>query len=823
MESKFYTSIDRIGNRILVREIIDGVERRKEVQYEPKLFVKSNKKGPYVSLYEDNVKEVDFESIGSANDFIKKYNGMDGFEVFGQQNWILQYLFYYDLKNPVFSDVSVSSIDIETRVPESGFPNPIDTTAEITLITILTKNGAVTFGSKPYTGTDTDYRYCVDEETLLKSFLNYWSENTPAILTGWNINKFDISYIVNRTLKILGQEWVNKLSPWRKVNIRVGDSGKDIFVDILGVQILDYLELMKKYTYGGRSSWALGSVAQEELGTTKLDHSEFKSFNEFQDKDWDKFVRYNIIDAKLVLQLDNKLKLIDLAMTIAYEAKINYQDVYSPVKTWDAILHNRLLERNIVIPQRKSGVSGMERSIAGGFVKAPKPGFYKNCSTIDATSLYPSIMMMLNLSPETFVDKIDFDYQQYVSGLKPDHSGYSMAANGVRYRKDKLGIIPETVKHFFDSRKVAKKEMLTLEQEYEKTHDESLVPKIAALDNKQMAYKILANALFGAMANAGFRFASNDIAESITLTGQMFLKSIDAKLPKLISEKFDIPLKPYVIYTDTDSVFLHLDEILNKYAPKNISMKQRIKFLEKLTSEKIQPLVKDICDSIETDLNVYEKKISFKLEKAAESIILVAAKKYAAKVHSSEGVTFDKPKLMVTGLEMVRSSTPHWVREKLEETMNLVFDKNESELQDFILKVKNEFMKLSPEDVARPTGVNGLEERMGSGSLYPKGTPIHVRAAILYNHLIDKMKLQAIYPKIGEGDKMRYIYLKVPNTIHENVIGWPAEEKMLEEFNLKRFIDWDTQFDKTYLAAIEIVLNAIGWSATKVDNLDEFF
>lgn len=821
-KNNFYLSVDRIGNRILVREIVDGVERRKEVVYEPTLFVKSREVGKYTSLYGENVKEVHFEDISSASDFVKKHKDVGGFEVFGQLNWVLQYLFYYPLNKPNFSQVTVSSLDIETRVPESGFPKPKDAPAEITLITLANRDKTITFGSKPYNAKGSEYHYCGDEKDLLKKFLTYWSHNTPAILTGWNINGFDVPYIVNRVVKVLGAEWANKLSPWRKVSVREGDDEDTIFVDITGVQILDYLELMKKYTYGGRASWALGAIAQEELGTTKLDHSEFKSFNEFQDKDWDKFVRYNIIDSQLVLHLDEKMKLLDLAMTIAYEAKINYQDVYSPVKTWDAILHNRLLERDIVVPQRKSG-NTHDRVIAGGYVKKPTPGMYLNGVTIDATSLYPSIMMMLNLSPETFVDKLDYSYDVYSSGRMPEHGDYSMAANGVRYSKEKLGIIPETIKHFFDSRKVAKKEMLRLEQEYEKTHDESLKPTIAALDNKQMAFKILSNALFGAMANVGFRFASNDIAESITLTGQMFLRQIEEKLPIRMSKEFSLPNNRYVIYADTDSVFIHLDALVNKVAPKDIPIDKKIKLLEKITTDKIQPIVKDICDKIESDFNVYEKKISFKLEKAADKIIMVAPKKYAARVYSSEGVTFDKAKLMVTGLEMVRSSTPQWVRGKLEDTMNQIFEKDEAYIQKLISETKQEFLKLTPEEVARPTGVKGLNKRSGGATLYPLGTPIHVRAAILYNHMVDKNQLQALYPKIGEGDKMKYVYLKLPNPIHENVIGWPVEEKLLSEFKLHRFIDWERQFEATYLAAIKIVLDAIGWSPEKVNNLDDFF
>lgn len=824
--SKFYISVDNVGDRFFIREIENGIEKKKEFVYEPFLYLKCKSEDKEVdSLYGDPAKKIDFDSISSARDFLSRYKDTEGIEIYGQQNWVLQYLYTYQLKNVDFSLVNIRSIDIETRVPDTGFPNPLKAEAEIVLITCIDKGkNPITFGTKPYNGTDTDYRSFPNETEMLRGFVDWWASDYPMIVTGWNILGFDLPYIVNRISNVLGARYRDRLSPWGKVTIkenRIDDTKQDI--NVLGVNFLDYIDLMKKYTYGDRASWKLASVAQEELGTTKLDHSEYKTFNDFMDQNWDKFVRYNIIDAALVNQLDDKMQLISLAMTIAYEAKISFSDVYSPVKTWDAILHNRLMDKNIVIPQRKS--SGLDsRTIEGGFVKDLIPGMYYDVVSLDATSLYPSIMMTLNLSPETYVGKEYSNSEVILSGNAPKvYDNCAMSANGVMFRKDKLGIIPEIIQEFMSTRKSSKKEMLTKQQEYETTKNEKLKPIIAALDNRQMAVKILMNSLFGAIANSGFRFFNNDIAEAITMTGQLYLKNIDKTLPKKISDKFKTEPYDYVTYIDTDSVYVTLEKILTKFVPKDIPMDKRIKLMEKIAQEHIQVMVNDSCNDISKILNIYDNKISFKLEIASDKTIFCSKKKYAARVYSSEGVTYTKPKIKVMGLEMVRSSTPAWVKDKLENSFDIMFDKNESSVQEYIKNLKEEYFKLTPSDIGRISGVSNVSEKVDKDTIYVKGAPMHVRASLLYNHMIEKMNLKKQYPLIGDGDKIKYLYLKMPNTLRENVIAWPVDEDLPVEFGLHKYIDYDLQFEKTYLAAVTIILDALKWSPEKIDTLDDFF
>lgn len=827
--NRFYTSISAYGNRVFVREMVDGIENRRIDHWGPTLYRKCRQNEQDVtSLFGDSAKKVEFESISDAKDFLEKYKDVDGIEIFGQQNWVLQYIHQYQLGEPVFSQVSVCSIDIETRVPETGFPEPAKAEAEVVLITCTFKGQKpVTFGAKPYSGNDTIYTECGDEQTLFRNFLDWWELNTPAILTGWHINGFDIPYLAVRIKKILGDKSVARLSPWKIVNVKPSrlDNTK-IDVAILGVEILDYLDLMKKYTYGNRPSWKLGAVAAEEIGHTKLDHSEYPNFNDFMDNDWDKFVRYNVVDAALVLAIDDKMKMIDLAMTNAFIAKINFQDVYSPVKTWDAILHNALMDRGIVVPQRKAtGYKGGDK-IEGAYVKQPIPGFYHCVGSVDATSLYPSLMTTLNISPETYVGMTGSSVDLCLNGVWPDTQGdVAVGANGAMFTKTKRGIIPDMIDFFMTMRKTAKNEMLKLKSEYEKTKNPALTPKIAALDNKQMAAKILMNSLYGAIANNGFRFFNPDVAEAITTTGQLYLRCIDKKLPDMMVDAFKIPKKDYVIYADTDSLYLSLETIIDKYLPGESDVKKIIKAIEMTVQKKIQPLIKIVTDEVSAKINVYQNNITFKLEIAADKAIFCAKKKYACRVHSSEGVTYANPELKVMGLEMVRSSTPMYVRDQLKKAFDIIFTQTEQDVQSFIEEIRQEYTRLAPEDIARISGVNNLEKNIDSRTIYNKdlSVPIHVRAALLYNHLVNKHGLQSTYHLLKEGEKLKYVYLKMPNTLKENVIAWPVDDELPKEFGLHKYVDYDMQFDKTFLASIEIILDAIKWSPVEISTLDSFF
>ena len=828
--SKFYTNVSVVGSNVLVREVVDGVPNKHKDSWKPTLYVRGQPREnttEFKSLYGDTVYSIQPGTVPECREFVKQYDGVSGFEIFGQLNYSLQYMNEYKPSGWDYKKISCWAIDIETAVPEdehgnTTFPEPKTAEGEVLLITLVDMHDgrAFTFGSKPYSGKDTRYWDCGTEYNLLKQFVLFWEQRDIDIITGWNCAQFDLPYLHNRIRAILGDEWVKKLSPWGKVNYRekVFNGREEYVTEFVGVSVLDYIELYKKYIVVKQESYALGHIAQEELGHTKVDHSEFDSFNDFWRGDWDKFTRYNIKDTTLIRELDNKLKLIELVLTMAYEARTNYEDVASPVKLWDAITHNHCMDEGIVVPQQKRDPT---QTLDGAYVKTPVPGWYKNVVSLDATSLYPSIIMTNNISPETYVGNCGMGIDDFLAKTPVNvDEQYIVTAAGAIYSREKRGILPILVEKFMHMRKKSKDEMLKLEQAFENTKDETLPSKISALDNKQMAFKIALNSLYGATANEHFRFFKPDHAASITLTGQYLLRTIEENIDRELNLLFKTDDAKYLIYIDTDSLYFTLDAVIQKY---NVTEALAIKTIEKLSKDKITPLVNQFCEDCCKMMRSYENKISFKLELAGDKAIWLAKKKYAVRAHSSEGVTYAKPKFKAKGLEMVRSSTPKFVREKLKLALDIVFDTDEAAVQKFIETVRADFMKLPYQQVAFPRGANNLDEYAHATTIYKKGCPIQVRGVLLYNHYLREKKLEGKYPLIGEGSKIKFAYLKKPNRIKENVIAFPAEGVIPKQFGVIEMIDYEEQFDKTFLSSMQIILDAIKWSAEPHSSLSEFF
>lgn len=829
--SKFYTNVAIVGSQVYVREVVDGIKSQRKDSWEPTIYVKgkpNRETKEFKTLHGDTSYSIQPGSIPECKDFLKQYEGVTGFEIYGQLNFSLQYMNEYKPKNWAYKYISAWAIDIETKVPEdengkTSFPLPKDTKAEVLLITMvdLHTGRAFTWGTKPYNGEDTQYMYCATEEELFKQFVNFWEQRDIDIITGWNIEQFDLPYLINRMNKVLGDEFTKRLSPWKRVRCsdRMYKKRLEYSTEILGVSVLDYMNLYKKYMPIRQESYSLGHIAQVELGTTKLDHSEFETFNEFWQKDWNKFTRYNIIDTTLIKGLDDKLKLIQVVLTMAYEAKINYEDVSSPVKLWDAIIHNHLLDQDIVVPQQAIEKSGIP--LDGAYVKEPVPGWYKNVASIDATSLYPSEIITNNVSPETYVGNCGAGIEDFLSNRTIDvDSKYIVTPCGAVYSREKQGVLPAVVIKYMAMRKDSKTEMLRLEQEYEDTKDESLKDRISALDNLQYAIKIAMNSLYGATANKFFRFYKHDHAASITLSGQYMLRTLEEKIDIRLNALFKTEGVKYLIYIDTDSLYFNLDPVIQKF---NVPQDKAIKTIEKLTVEKINPIVNSLIEECCVKMRSYDNRIFFKLEVAADKALWVGKKKYALRVHSSEGVTFSKPKMKVKGLEMVKSSTPKFVREQLKKALDLIFDTDEKTIQSFVQEVRTNFMQLSYQEVSFPRGVNNLSDFEDDRTIYGSGTPIQVRGALLYNHKLLELGLDGKYPLIGEGDKIKFVYLKKPNTMKENVIAYPVDAGIPKEFGVIGQVDYDLQFEKTFHSSIDILTAAINWNSVETSSLEEFF
>ena len=831
--SSFYTYAKHYGNSILYRGIENGKRVTGRRDFKPTMFVKSDKPSKYKSMYGESVSPIQFDSNKEAAEFAERYKEVSNFPIYGQTNWNYQFLtekYPNDIDWDI-NQIKIFSVDIETTV-ENGFPDVFNPLEQILLITLqdnVTKK-IITFGTGPFTQTsetsqyDVDYRQCRDEREMLVRFLDWWSVNTPDVLTGWNTDFFDVPYLISRVERVLDDDYIKMFSPFKLVrrNVKKIMGREQLTYEIQGVAQLDYLALYKKFTYITRPSYKLDNIAETELGKKKLE-SGFDTFREFYEKDWNRFVEYNIIDTALVDELEDKMKLIELILTMAYDAKCNFQDVFSPVRTWDSLLYNHLWKQNVVLPQSENKQS---RSIVGAYVQEVEPGEYEWVASFDATSLYPSIIMQYNMSPETLVPGSMMDVT--VDGLlegKHDLSAlkeknYSMTANGQCFTNDKLGYMPEIVQKFFDDRQKYKKLMLKAKQDLIDTGDEKYKNDISKYNNFQMARKIQLNSLYGAMANQYFRFYDDRIAEGITMSGQHIIRQTAVGLDKFLNKVCGTENEMYSFYSDTDSCYITLKGLVDKYYSK-MDKDKLIDVLDKIGDEQIEPCIAKSMDELAEYTNAFAKKLVFKREAIADRAIWIAKKRYAMNVYDNEGVRYQTPDLKVMGLEIVRSSTPACVQDSLKEAVRLCLTSDEATLQEYIKKTRKEFVNLPAEDIAFPRGCNNLHKYTDSANIYAAKTPMQVRGSLLYNFYLKKHKLDQKYEMIKEGDKIKFLYLKEPNTLKENCISFNT--KIPTEFNIHRYVDYNLMFEKAFLDPMNTIVQALGWQTEKENTLEDLF
>jgi DNA polymerase elongation subunit (family B) len=648
----------------------------------------------------------------------------------------------------------------------------------------------------------------------------------PEVVTGWNIQFFDIPYICGRLSRVLGEKKAKSFSPWGLVSQEEVwvNNRQQICMDIGGVTQLDYLDLYKKFTYKSQESYRLDYIADVELGQKKLDHSEFDTFKEFYTKGWQKFVEYNIVDVELVDRLEDKMKLIELAITMAYDAKVNYGDVFYQVRMWDNIIYNYLKKRNVVIPPKDR--TEKNDKYAGAYVKEPIPGVYDWIVNFDLNSLYPHLIMQFNVSPETLLDErcpnvsVDKILNQEVSFEM--YSDYAVCPNGAMYRKDVRGILPELMEKMYNERVIFKKKMIEAKKKYEKTKTKELEKEIARCNNIQMAKKISLNSAYGAIGNNYFRYYKLENAEAITLSGQVAIRWIERKLNKYMNKVLKTQDVDYVIASDTDSIYLHMGPLVETvYAGREKTTESIVSFLDKVAKVELEKYIEGCYKELAEYMNAYEQKMQMKRENIADRGIWTAKKRYIMNVWDSEGVRYSEPKLKIMGIEAVKSSTPAPCRKMIKDALKLMMSGTEDDVIKFIDKCRVDFYKFSPEEVSFPRSVNDLVKYKSSNSIYEKGTPIAVRGALLFNHHIKEKKLTKKYSLIQNGEKIKFCYLKKPNPIYENVISFIQD--FPKDLCIGPYVDYDTQFEKGFLEPLKTILNAIGWNSEKQMTLDSFF
>jgi len=823
-----------VGDHFLVRGYENGRHFASREKFYPTLFVPSNKETKYKTLEGDYVESIDPGTVRDCREFIKKYDGVQNFKVYGNDRYIYQYISEMYPEEEVKFDttkIKISTIDIEVKT-ENGFPDVESAAEEVLLITVqdYTTKQIRTWGQGSFNNKQENviYKSFRTEYELLNDFINWWmiETNTPEVVTGWNSELYDMPYLVRRIDRILGEKLMKRLSPWGLVTERetIVMGRKQISYDVGGITQLDYLNLYKKFTYKAQESYRLDYIASVELGQKKLDHSEFDTFKDFYTNGWQKFVEYNIIDVELVDRMEDKMKLIELAITMAYDAKVNYNDVFYQVRMWDAIIYNYLKKRNIVIPPKER--SDKDAKYAGAYVKEPIPGKYDWVVSFDLNSLYPHLIMQYNISPETLretrhpsvtVDKIlneELTFELYKDS--------AVCANGAMYRKDVRGFLPELMEKIYKDRTIYKKKMLIAKQDYEKTPTKALEKEIARCNNIQMARKIQLNSAYGAIGNQYFRYYKLVNAEAITLSGQVSIRWIENKMNGFLNKILQTEKVDYVIASDTDSIYLNMGPLVDKFLSRKSDDKTKVvQLLDKICEDKLEPFIEQSYTELADYVSAYEQKMIMKRENISERGIWTAKKRYILNVWNSEGVQYSEPKLKMMGIEAVKSSTPAPCRQMIKDGLKLMMSGTEEEVIDFIDNCRKEFKALPPEQIAFPRSVSDVVKYRSYSDIYSKGTPIHCRGALLFNHYIKEKKLDNKYSLINNGEKIKFIYLKKPNIIQENVISFIQD--FPHELGLDKYIDYELQFEKSFLDPLKSILDAIGWNVEKTVNLDLFF
>ena len=844
----FYTNVQCFGNAILYRGVMDGKRVKQRIEYQPSLYI-PHKSGKFKSLDGTLLLQKKFDDIKEAREYIKKFDNVSGApKVYGNTRY--EYAFigeqHKEMVEWEIEHVTIGVIDIEVG-SENGFPDPYLANEPITAICLKYINGmTLVFGCGDYVVQgDEHYIKCKDEWTLCKKFLQHWQNNTPDVLTGWNTKFFDIPYLINRFRKIVGEDETKLMSPWKYIGERktVINGRQMIAYDIMGVASLDYIELYRWYAPNGKSqeSYRLDAIANAEIGENKLSYDEYDNLHQLYRLNYQKFIEYNIKDVELILKLEDKLKLLELALTLAYDTKCNYEDVFAQTRMWDALTYNRLMQDGIVVPPRD--VQEKDGAFEGAYVKEVQVGAHDFVASFDLNSLYPHLMMQYNISPETLIEPQDYTEEmrnvlsQTVSVDKlliksvdlSNLSGVTLTPNGQFFRTDKQGFLPKMMAEMYEDRKKFKNLMLKSKQEYENEKDNSkkyeIEKRIARYNNLQLAKKVSLNSAYGALGSQYFRFYDLRMALGVTTAGQLSIRWIENKINEYMNKLLKSEDVDYVIASDTDSIYLKLGPLVNKvYGVDDVVSMPKIKiidFMDKVCKDKIEPYISKSYAELAEYVHAYAQKMQMKREALADKGIWTAKKRYIMNVYDNEGVRYNEPDLKVMGLEMIKSSTPAAVREYMRKSIEIMISGTENDMHKFIADFQMKFSKLPPEDISFPRGINGLSKYSDTVMLYKSGTPIHVKGAILYNHHLKQMGLTKKYPLIQEGEKIKFSYLKMPNPFKDTVISYPS--RLPKEFDISKYIDYDMQFSKTFLEPIKVILDCMNWSTEKQNTLEDFF
>lgn len=808
----------------------DGDRIDTEVPFTPFLYTEKDGANEGVSIFKTPLKKYYFRNSFERTKFV---NDTKNGRLFGNLPVDQQFLietFKEDVHKEEFSKfpLKVFFIDIETYSPNE-FPVPSKAKDPVTLITILdTVSGKIhTWGLKndykPKLPNVTYYK-CDCEEDLFERFVNFWKKDPPDILTGWNTEMFDIPYIINRAKNLLGEEFIKQLSPVREINYRENFQkfGKDIGRwYISGISCLDYMEIYKTYSKGDRESYSLNYIAEYELSEGKLAINA-TNLSSLADTDWENFVDYNIQDVDLLRKLEEKLNYLKIIRLLAYKGCTNFERALGKVSIVTGAMTLQAAKQGYIIPTFKNDV--IREALEGGYVREPERGLKEAIVSFDVNSLYPNTIITLNISPETKLGKIvtgdvevDKEVQiKLVNGgsftvtvdklkefLKKENVALSKA--GVLYSQKFKGVCPNLINSIYDERVYARKKMLELKKG--KNKDKETTDSIQYFDTLQYTLKILLNSIYGTFANKHSAFMDIDNASSITLTGQAVAKAGGHIINQYAKDTFKID-ESLILSGDTDSLYITIQPILNKLGI--ILAKDCV----------IDPNVHTIVDAIDKhlgvkildwareELNSADPRFVFKREAIADVGSFLMKKRYILRILDEEGVPMNKFKYV--GVELARSTTPKPVKAIIQKTIETAFlTKDVKKTNEVFREAYDLFKNLNISEASFRKAVKEPDKYTAGASLnkFNKGTPCHVKAALAYNFLLEKLNLTKKYESIKSGQKVKFFYA-AKNPYGLDAIAFNGDYPT-EFTNI--VIDYDKMFNKIVAPPIESVYQAIGW------------
>jgi len=823
---------DARGNRV-----------KQEIPFKPYILLE-DKRGIHRSIYDTPLTKKEFETQYDRSKFVKESGISKIFENLPAYQQFLLDEYYRDSEDSSFTThpLKICYIDIENP-SSSGYPNVETADTVINLLTCydsLTKR-YTSFGLKAYKPkkNNVDYYHCKSEHDLLKRFIGHFSNDYPDVISGWNSNGYDIKYLINRITFELGKDWADELSPMGRIYEKVNKEGKfgkasSEYV-IEGISCLDYLVMYTKFKlFNKPEDNKLDTVGEHEIGINKIDYD--GSLWDLSVNDWEKYVDYNIRDVEMVSMLDDKLQYINLIRFLAVNGLCGLSQAIDTVPVINGAVAIKARQRNQYMStfQRKR----REGKNPGGAVQDPKVGHVRNIVSFDANSLYPSIMISLNISPETKLGKVEQVGNEvnvhHVSGrtftlTKAAFSQYikeekaALSKSGHLFSQKTKGLMPEFLENLYNKRKAMKDLGKEREAYLEKNREslspeeiESLETEIQKCDTYQNAYKICLNSMYGYMGNPYAPIGDDDVAASITLSGQ----AINAKNRSLFVEYLqatygvsDEEAEASCIGADTDSGYFSL-EILERYG---VNLLDGDKVSDKFYSEcdKIADYINEhISKWVEKTFRSIDSRIYYKRESICDAGIFLVKKHYVLHVLDDEGLKVNKFKYK--GVAVVTGKMPKVVKPHIKNVIeSLILDKNRDKCNKLFNDAYDVFKALPYHNICNISGMNNYEQYSAKCNELQIAAkmPVALKAAYRHDYIINALNLGSKYPKFKTGDKVRYLALKTPNRYGIDTIAF--HDKYPKEFEDVFEVDYEKQFDKIVFSSVKAFYSAVNWKLRK--------